>query len=233
MDSTVADVVADARAATPSAAVTLTVPDRDELRIRLSQARERGRAHLEQLLLSESRRLQGVRDRLSSALGNRMARARETIRGFATERLPNTLRLWSRSLTDRLKHVGLGTATRSLQRSVEAENVRLSRTRRAVRDTGPRAIDSSATQLGQTARSLDAASPLHVLARGYAAVENEEGESVSSVRDLSAGDEISLRLRDGRAGSLVTSVEPDSKEEERGGGDGVRGSRKRRGGDCA
>ena len=56
------------------------------------------------------------------------------------------------------------------------------------------------------AASLDAMSPLRVLARGYAIAEKADGRAVRSVRDLAAGDRLRLRLADGRAQVLVETT---------------------------
>ena len=55
--------------------------------------------------------------------------------------------------------------------------------------------------------ALDAMSPLRVLARGYTVSLNGRGETVKSVRDISAGDRLRLRFSDGQAECLVERVE--------------------------
>ena len=55
--------------------------------------------------------------------------------------------------------------------------------------------------------ALDAMSPLRVLARGYTVSLNSRGETMKSVRDISAGDRLRLRFSDGQAECLVEHVE--------------------------
>ena len=59
------------------------------------------------------------------------------------------------------------------------------------------------------ASSLDAMSPLRVLTRGYSLVQNEEGALVSSVKTITCGARLRLRLSDGSAGCIVESIEED------------------------
>jgi exodeoxyribonuclease VII large subunit len=59
--------------------------------------------------------------------------------------------------------------------------------------------------LSVRAASLDALSPLAVLARGFAACERG-GERVRSARDLDAGDEVDLRFADGKAAATVNKI---------------------------
>lgn len=55
--------------------------------------------------------------------------------------------------------------------------------------------------------ALDAMSPLRVLSRGYTVSLNSRGETVKSVKELSAGDRLRLRFSDGQADCLVEHVE--------------------------
>ncbi|MBR6353196.1 MAG: exodeoxyribonuclease VII large subunit [Oscillospiraceae bacterium] len=54
--------------------------------------------------------------------------------------------------------------------------------------------------------ALDAMSPLRVLSRGYAIASDDSGRCVRSVRELEAGEKLSLRFTDGSADCLVEQV---------------------------
>jgi len=56
-------------------------------------------------------------------------------------------------------------------------------------------------------RRLAALSPLAVLGRGYAIVEGADGHIRASVATLGTGEHVRIRMRDGRAGALVETVE--------------------------
>ena len=64
-------------------------------------------------------------------------------------------------------------------------------------------------RLVRGAASLDAMSPLKVLARGYAIAETEEGRILRSRKDASPGQPLRLRLSDG---SLNCRVADDQEE---------------------
>ena len=57
------------------------------------------------------------------------------------------------------------------------------------------------------ASSLDAMSPLKVLARGYAIVNDKDEHNVKSIKEVNIGDEISVRLSDGTAECTVKGLE--------------------------
>ncbi len=67
-------------------------------------------------------------------------------------------------------------------------------------------VSESRMNLARGAARLDALSPLAVLARGYGLLQNEDGKSLSSVEELSAGDNIRITMRDGTARAEITSV---------------------------
>ena len=54
--------------------------------------------------------------------------------------------------------------------------------------------------------SLDAMSPLRVLSRGYSIAEDQKGRVIRSVKELTPGGSLSVRLRDGRADCLVEKI---------------------------
>lgn len=62
------------------------------------------------------------------------------------------------------------------------------------------------TRLVKNAASLSALSPLAVLARGYGFVQNEEGKTVSSVKNMSVGERIRITMNDGSAEAQITSL---------------------------
>ena len=58
--------------------------------------------------------------------------------------------------------------------------------------------------------ALDAMSPLHVLSRGYAIAEKEDGSPVRSAKALEPGDKLKLILNQGRAACTVDRIEEET-----------------------
>ena len=65
-------------------------------------------------------------------------------------------------------------------------------------------------RFGHLAAALDAMSPLKVLSRGYSMTFDAQGYVVRSVRTLSCGDRITVRLADGRASAEVREIQEDA-----------------------
>lgn len=58
---------------------------------------------------------------------------------------------------------------------------------------------------------VETLSPLSVLSRGYGVIQDAEGVSVRGVANVKAGDEISIRVRDGRINATVKSTHKERK----------------------
>ncbi len=151
-DVTIADYVADLRAATPSNGAELAVPDQGELHAALLAARK-------QMLTALLSRVDSGRKRLKQLKECRV-------------------------LTD----PGAYVADRRL--ALDHVSAMLTAVYRS-------AVSERRGRLVRGAASLDAMSPLKVLARGYAIAETEEGRILRSRKDASPGQSLRLRLSDG------------------------------------
>ena len=67
-------------------------------------------------------------------------------------------------------------------------------------------IDSAATRFGVLCARLEGVNPLSVLAHGYSVVENEKGNIISSVKDVSLGETLTVRLSDGEMYATVEKI---------------------------
>nr|WP_299244714.1 exodeoxyribonuclease VII large subunit [uncultured Halomonas sp.] len=196
VDVTLADFAADVRAPTPSAAAEQLVPDRRELMRCLSDARQR-LIRVERLRLDqELQRLDYLRARLRHP-GERLARQRQHL-----EQLEARLQ---RAMRQRLAqaHQRHESATRSLRHLDPAQQIdesrrRLEQASRRLNLALPRRLEAERNRLNALMRELNAVSPLAVLGRGYAIIENSEGSVVKRAEDTQPGERLSARLAEGR-----------------------------------
>lgn len=207
VDFTIADMAADHRAPTPSAAAELLSPDQREWQQRLVQMEAdlvrlikrklaTANTELEHLrkrlkhpgaqLREQAQRLDDLEQRLILAQRNHLQRRRAELtllesRLLATTPLP------------RLQQLQKETA--ELQRRMEAA-ITLK-------------IQQARENLAHLAQMLDSLSPLGTLQRGYAIITDSEGRVVSDASTLSAGDEVNARLARGRLDLTVKNIKKD------------------------
>jgi exodeoxyribonuclease VII large subunit len=182
-DLTLADLAADLRAPTPTAAAELAAPAREETLAALEARRlALGRA-LERGLQRATQRVDLLAARLGSP-ARRLEREAQHVEALG-HRLAQALR----------------PLLEARARALEFTSLRLARAA-ALR------LQARQGQLEALAARLDAVDPRRVLARGYAWVEDAAGRPVVSVRGLHAGQQVRAVWADGHAQAEVVEVEP-------------------------
>ncbi len=154
VDFTICDFVADVRAATPSAAAEIAVPDGEAL----------------------VRRLNGLTTRLHTAVNHTLRRRRDA---------------WDRLSASPVLRVPEAVYTRRREEIARLDD----RMRRAM----GAGLQQHRQEFRRLTAQLDALSPLGVLSRGYALVQDTDGRVIPAARDLSPGDRATLRFSDGTA----------------------------------
>lgn len=89
---------------------------------------------------------------------------------------------------------------------VDNRRMELDRSRERLASAEEKIIAAKRQKFVASTAKLEAMSPLKVLTRGYAIVDDESGSSIRSAGQLHNGDRITLRLSDGSAGCLVEDV---------------------------
>jgi exodeoxyribonuclease VII large subunit len=208
-DFTIADLVADLRAPTPSAAAELATPTRQQVEERIRTARAQLVQTLRYRLALFERRLrrQGI-DRASGALRLRLGRAQQRIDDLSfrlRERARASTGLRERRrrvLEDRLRRFDVRlrlAAARSAMEAARAAAGRCIRTRLALRRGAWERLAAKLEQL----------SPLRILERGYAIVSNRSGV----LKDAAAAppnSRIRVRLARGQLQAVVEKPTPES-----------------------
>jgi exodeoxyribonuclease VII large subunit len=163
VDVTLADLAADVRAPTPSAAAELVVPDRNVLCLQMQE----------------------LRIRMDTALLGRVAWAKEEITGlrdrFRPQRFLRKLDERKTAVADLAERLERGLSTR---------------------------LERERLLLAGMKTSLEGASPLGVLARGYCVAE-KNGTVVRGVGAIAPGDRMKLRFYDGNSLVNVERVDHD------------------------
>ncbi|MBL8679187.1 MAG: exodeoxyribonuclease VII large subunit [Myxococcales bacterium] len=216
VDHTVADLAADVRAATPSNAAEMAVPElrvvREELatlskraskathamvnRRRVALARVEKRLGDPRKLTEPTRQwLDESVARMATVLRGRVRKAK-IVFGRAEQRLQGA-HPRSRLARDRATMSALEARLRPAMQRLVAEKARQLKERsEELRPAAQRSIDSQRDALAQLAGKLHALSPLAILSRGYA-VALKDGKAVVDSAEVQKGDALEVRLHKG------------------------------------
>ncbi len=209
-DFTIADFVADLRAPTPSAAAELVICTRDSLLEQLAASDSKMRQALRYRIAMAARALheRGL-DRATTLIHRAIARRAQRLDelDFSLRRTVQLLietqakrladasrRLHANDLRLRLAH-GRHSGHALEQRFVRAMSDRLWQSRRR--------FESLEVRLRQL-------SPLAVLGRGYAIVQNAQGQALRSASETGPGEDLSVRLSRGRLSAKVIQTRDEN-----------------------
>lgn len=182
-DNTLADFVADRRAATPTAAAELATPiTLAQIQSRLQELQVRQLTRIQQIIATQKQRLNRMTehvifkqpDRLYTGYNQRVDQAARLLVQLTHQRLINAQHDY----------------TTLVQRQQQLQQ---------------HLLQPSQEQLQLLGTKLDLVSPLKILTRGYAIVTKNE-QVVRSVNVLNKDDEINVRFADGNAVANITGV---------------------------
>ncbi|WP_106477557.1 exodeoxyribonuclease VII large subunit [Phytohalomonas tamaricis] len=196
VDFTLADFAADVRAPTPSAAAERLVPDQHDIQSRLDTLTQRLSRAQRHLLDQQQQRLDHTRSRLRHP-GERLLDQRRRTRELE-QRMQRALRQRLGAEHRRLEHVEMRLMRQTPERRLTLAREHAEELQARLYAALPRQLRSQRERLESIARQLNAVSPLGVLGRGYAIVENSERQVVRRAQDTTPGQQLSVRLGEGR-----------------------------------
>ncbi|MCC6678833.1 MAG: exodeoxyribonuclease VII large subunit [Phycisphaerales bacterium] len=204
-DTTIAELVADERCATPTQAAMRLTPDGaalarqlEALRGQLAHALRRGlreqkeglaqaRRHFMQAIQIRRQRAASAIDRLAARLERHRPAA---IQARRAERLEAVMQRLETAMARRLGAVDLDAEASAMERAMA------------------RAVEAARLRIDGLERQLQAVGPASVLERGFSYTTREDGRLIRSTGEVSIGDRIVTRLSDGQFRSVVGDGEP-------------------------
>lgn len=181
-DNSIADMVADRRASTPTAAAESVAPDMSELKLSLQQSSER-LYKLTQLYLE---------------------RKQQELTRFKSRPALSEVR-WLETYIQNL-NMNYDRFVRAIPNGLKRDQESYVRLHDKLFKLGASLNDSYSKNLQLQIAKLESLSPLNVLKRGYALVSDEEGRVLDSINKVQANEKVHIRLKDGVVEAQVTKT---------------------------
>ena len=206
-DFTIADFVADQRAATPSAAAELVAAREDQLCATLAQYGQSLARLMRYKIVTARSRVQ--QQALSQAFAEVRGRMRDAAAATnsARHRLEILINQMLRGARLRNDALNASLAPAQLRARLSEARARFDSAYTNCNIAVEKQLEEARGRLGIAAASLDALSPLAVLQRGFAIAQSADGKLLRDAKMVSVGDSIKVRLAVGRIGARVDDIE--------------------------
>lgn len=183
-DTTIADFIADQRAATPTAAAELATPvPLADLWLGIQQMQQRLVNQMQRQVVNSQERLQRLQNSYVLTQPARLYEGYLQRLDIAQQRLQKSV------------------VTLVTQRRHQFDLIAPRLTNAMTRQT-----ENAQQRVGRAAAGLQLVSPLAILARGYSVVE-QDGHILNSVADVTLQEDVLIRLADGQVTATVTEKE--------------------------
>lgn len=203
IDTTIADYVADQRAATPTAAAELVSPDRQEWQHKVDQYASRLQQNWRTFLNHANLNVMHLRKRLKHP--GQIIRERTQHCDHLEQRLLSSWQTIIHRSIQSLNHIKARLQQQNPSYTLKSQQILCQTLSDRFHTSIQHLICNKQLQLENTSRALNAVSPLNTLGRGYA-IATQQNNIVKSVQRLKIGDQIRIRLSDGQLDCSVNTI---------------------------
>ncbi len=217
-DFTIADFVADYRAATPSVAAEVVVPKRDDVLANVQGLEDRAMRVMELGIANRRNWVHSIGVAQAGNLVKRRIDDASQAFDMAHERLRRACDGQMRMRKERLEHAERQLAKLDLRVRLVRQRQKLGTVRERLLRGGTLAVSRSRETLGLLAAKLDTLSPVAILERGYSILADSDGTAVRDSRQVLPGDALTARLHRGGLELRVVDTRSSSESKDEAGG---------------
>ena len=211
-DTTIADFVADLRAATPTAAAELAVPSRTELLEKVINQQSGMYRVISNLLQRERTALSKLAASMPFAYPDRLYRPFIERVERATDSLQREVFQHLNRSRERFANLDRQLANRIPLQRIRQSETEITQLQKRLEQSALQTMNNNKLKLTSTIRTLDALSPLKLMDRGYT-IPYKNNVVVKSIDQVKAGDDLTLTMQDGIVEATVKTTIPTTKGE--------------------
>ena len=209
-DTTIADLVADVRAATPTAAAELATPVLTDVLTDLQKTELRVINAFKNILKIKQHQARQLENSYIFQEPQRLYEGYVQNVDQLTERLRNAQKQYLADRSAELVKLQHRLLVNNPQNQVDLATQKVGYLREQLLSVITRRFTQSQTQMQKLVAALDNLSPLRIMSRGYTYVTKDE-QVVNSVEKLSVNDAIKLNFSDGSADAIIKTINNEEK----------------------
>lgn len=209
-DTTIADLVADVRAATPTAAAELATPVLTDVLTDLQKTELRVINAFKNILKIKQQQARQLENSYIFQEPQRLYEGYVQNVDQLTERLRNAQKQYLADCSAELVKLQHRLLVNNPQNQVDLATQKVGYLREQLLSVITRRFTQSQTQMQKLVAALDNLSPLRIMSRGYTYVTKDE-QVVNSVEKLSVNDAIKLNFSDGSADAIIKTINNEEK----------------------
>lgn len=210
-DVTIADLVADVRAATPTAAAELAVPVLTEELLKIQEKENRLVKSFQHLLAVQTRRLNNSQESFVFKQPERLYEGFSIKLDLIKRRFQQESQRLVQSKNDAFKQLTHGMMLQTPKHRVEQEQQRLNHLMVEQQRVINELLNKKQQQFDQTIQSLDLLSPLKTMGRGYSYATKADS-LVGDVKSVEVDDQLKIHMIDGDLEVRVTQINENESE---------------------
>lgn len=206
VDTTIADLVADLRAPTPTAAAELAVPVLVDLLSGITQVKDRLRIAISRQLNSYNHHHYQLSESFVFVQPERLYQTYSQQLDLLSRRLMGHFEQQISQRSLQVHHLNDRLVYQTPERRIAEEKINLQQLAGRLKVGAHQRTEQSRSDFERQVGLLDAYSPLKVLQRGYAIV-NQEAGIVRSVQQVKTSDPLRIQFKDGAVDAQVVGID--------------------------
>ncbi|MCT6822364.1 MAG: exodeoxyribonuclease VII large subunit [Apilactobacillus sp.] len=210
-DTTIADLVADVRAATPTAAAELAVPVLTDVITDIKNNEIRIVNAYKNMIIQLQQRLNKITSSYIFKQPERLYDSYVQRIDMLNERLNNALQQSINAADKRINDLIYNLKINSPKNRINEQKQVLKVEQKQLLRNISLLLENKNNKVNQLISSLDHLSPLKVMSRGFSYTTDNEGNVIKKISDVKKDDEIKLKLIDGTAKATINEVIKENK----------------------
>lgn len=206
-DTTLCDLVADKRAATPTAAAEYATPNLADELAGLHQLQSRMIASMQAIIREKRDALNQINNSVIMREPTRLYDEQIQTVDILKQRLNNSINNQVAHVRQEYQLLKQKLLAQNPDKAVEQLKQENNFYSKRLNSSMQQLLTNKRNLLKQRVQQLDDYSPLKTLGRGFTYATNARGKTVSSVKQLKVKDKISLHFKDGKAETEIVKVE--------------------------